>query len=97
MIHNLCWNLIYDLIRGVPVDQIRLGSQRPDESLPHGLAESNPAMIVCAGLMARNQPLVATFTTGDGADLILVPEGAFIRHRDDFTGHPIGIGRPNLV
>lgn len=96
MIHNMCWNLIHDLIRGIPADQIAIGSQRPDNSLLHGLVESNPAHIVCAGLMARNQPRVAVFTTGDGADLVLIPEGAFIRPRDNFTGHPVGIGRPNL-
>jgi len=95
MMRALVWDIIRGLARGEAAESIPLGTQRPDDMVLTGLLPSNPGWFICAPMTGRFQPLAAVLMTGSGADIALVPDGAYIRS-EDFNRHPVGLGRPDL-
>ncbi len=87
------WELITELVRGVPPSEaVRSGLNRNDR-LVGGLVQVAPAGFICYPLLARSQPLVAVFTTEHGTQVVALPgRNAFVRPIE-FVTWPVGTSR----
>src|SRR5512132_2320009 len=92
----IIWRMLEHLLAGNPVATLPVGAQRKRTTLIDGIVELTAATLVCAPLVARNQPLAVLFMTSAGIQGIGVLErGAFIRGLQ-MPPWPSGTGGPSL-
>jgi hypothetical protein len=92
----IIWRVLEHLLAGHSVDTLPVGVQRNRTTLIDGIVEFTAATLVCAPLVARNQPLAAVFMTSSGIQVIgILEQGAFVRGLQ-MPPWPSGTGGPSL-
>lgn len=82
---------------GARLVDLRDGGDWPEPDALVGATHIFPAHIICAPMLAREQPFCAVLETMNGTQVVAVPEGAWTRPMHALSGWPSGTAYRDLA